>query len=73
MLLFLNQRLLYLCTTSGAKGMAPSQSCPTLGTGEFETALKVLDGDRTLGKVYIFDFQGQSLTHTAAQPKQEAN
>jgi len=54
-LLFLNQTLFNLVTASGAKSVASAQSCSTLGTGQPETALKVLDGDGTQDKIYVLD------------------
>ena len=56
-LLFLNQSLFNPLTTSGAKSVAPAQSCSTLGAGQPETALKVLDSNATVGKVDVLDRQ----------------
>ena len=56
-LLFLNQSLFNLLTTSGAKSMAPAQPCSTVGAGQLETALEVLDSDGALVNVYILELQ----------------
>ena len=34
-------------------------------------ALEVLNGDRTMGKVYVLNLQPQGFADTAAQPKQK--
>ena len=56
-LLFLSDCLLHLCPASWAISVTPAEPYSTHGAGQSQTALEVLDGDGTMSKVYILDFQ----------------
>ena len=67
--LLLGLSLLNLITALWTKGMTPAKSLSALGAGQLKAALKVLDGDGALGKVYILNFDSQSFADPTARSK----
>jgi len=73
MLLLLSLSLLDLTAALWAKGVTSAKPLPTPSTGQLETSFQMFDGNNTLIKVYILDFDGQGFADPTAEVEQEAN
>lgn len=73
MLHFSYQRLLHLRAASRAEAMAAPKPCTALRARKAQAALKVLDCDHSLHKVYVLYLHSQNLTNAAAQLEKNVN
>lgn len=71
--MFLGQSLVYSRPAAWAKPVALPQASITLRARELYPTLQVLDGHRTLLKVYVLHLKGQSLGDAAAEPEQKSD
>ncbi len=73
MFLLLSLSFLNFTSTLWAKGVTSAKSLPAPGAGQLQAGFEVLDGNRAMTEVHVFNRQSQRLADPAAKPKQYVN